>query len=539
MPSLAIPESNFNKIRGLPDAARMRYMTFHKAKAYFNTTLHRETLVKTSLPFMRPGQQADWLPPAWRADAVADPMSLPRYLGLMARINLTGRTQDLVRWRRVVKAMIDDPAWGPETLPPLDRLTDAELIRHVERLMRAEQTYCNDSWSGWVQYPRDLAAWIQAMLGWYDGDRPELLGDLFAGTIRRSKTQIEQHELCAVARIIERSDELRDLLKRHAGPAFFEACEATTEGRAFLEAYTAFRDRWSFRGHEDRDLYFARRGEDPWIDYRSLTSLLSGDEPLDSEERDRAVNVRRLAAVEEVVTNFRRKPFGAVRAELFTAAHEYFHEWLILRDDQRWSLDQLTMSQRLLMQEYGRRLQRRGLIDAPDDYYFLTLQELQRLNAAGVSSPLVRAKITARRRDFERLYNREVAPPAWLQFGQGVDLDADLGDDADGVLTGLPTSSGTVTGIARVVPRIDEIGTVRKGEILVCNSTDPGWTPVFSVVSGVVTETGGILAHASCLSREYGLPAVQLTAAMRRIPNGATITVDGSAGRVQIVSVPD
>jgi pyruvate,water dikinase len=244
-------------------------------------------------------------------------------------------------------------------------------------------------------------------------------------------------------------------------------------------------------------------------------------------------------AVDEVVANLRRKPFGALRAEAFKTAHRYFHDWLVLRDDERWSTDRTTMSQRLVMQEYGRRLRARGLIEAADDYYFLTLQELERLSAAGVASPLVRAKIAARRRDFERLWRREVDPPFWLRFGAGVDLDAAPADDADGVLAGLPTSSGVVTGVARIVTRVQDIGTVRKGEILVCNSTDPGWTPVFSVIAGIVTETGGILAHASCLSREYGLPAVQVTAAMKRIPDGATITVDGGSGRVTIVSVPE
>jgi pyruvate,water dikinase len=43
-----------------------------------------------------------------------------------------------------------------------------------------------------------------------------------------------------------------------------------------------------------------------------------------------------------------------------------------------------------------------------------------------------------------------------------------------------------------------------------------------------------MLAHASCLSREYGLPSVQLSNAMQRIPDGATITVNGDTGDVRI-----
>lgn len=538
MPSLALPESNANRLRGLPEAAGMRYMTFHKAKAYFNTTLHRETLVKTSLPFMRPGQQADWLPPEWRDEAVSAPLSMGAYLRLATKMNLQSGKQDLIRWRHEMQSFIDDPAWHPDALPDLRRLSDDALIRLVHTLMRREQDFCTRTWYAWVQYPRDIMSWIMVMLGWYDGDRPEVLGDLFAGTIRPSYTQKENVELCAVARLVAASPALRALLEEHEGPAFFDACSSTPEGRDFLAAYTTFRDKWSFRGHEDRDMYFARRGEDPWIDYRALKALLSGSDgaaDLDPEAREHAVNARRLAAVDEVVANFRRKPLGALRAELFKCAHHYFHDWLVLRDDERWSTDRTTMCQRLVMQEYGRRLLARGLIEADDDYYFLTWAELERLSAAGVASPLVRAKISARRRDFERLWRREVDPPFWLQHGQGVDLDALAEDSGDpGVLVGLPTSSGVATGVARVVSRVQDIGTVARGEILVCNSTDPGWTPVFSVISGIVTETGGILAHASCLSREYGLPAVQVGSAMKRIPDGAMITVDGSTGRVRI-----
>lgn len=92
-------------------------------------------------------------------------------------------------------------------------------------------------------------------------------------------------------------------------------------------------------------------------------------------------------------------------------------------------------------------------------------------------------------------------------------------------------------GRARIVLDLGQIGTLEQGDILVTNSTDPGWTPVFAVISGLVLETGGMLAHGSCLSREYGLPAVTVANATRLIPDGATIIVDGGAGRVSLAEV--
>jgi len=104
----------------------------------------------------------------------------------------------------------------------------------------------------------------------------------------------------------------------------------------------------------------------------------------------------------------------------------------------------------------------------------------------------------------------------------------------DGVFHGTATSPGVMTGVARIVMDHSEMGRVSRGEILVTHSTDPGWNPVFTMISAVVTETGGLLSHASCLAREYGFPAVHLLHAAKLIPDGATITVDGHTGTVTV-----
>lgn len=75
-------------------------------------------------------------------------------------------------------------------------------------------------------------------------------------------------------------------------------------------------------------------------------------------------------------------------------------------------------------------------------------------------------------------------------------------------LTGTSGSSGTATGPARVVSGPPDFSKVRPGDIVVCRLTDPAWTPLLTVVAGVVTETGGLLSHAAIVAREQGIPAV-------------------------------
>ena len=102
-------------------------------------------------------------------------------------------------------------------------------------------------------------------------------------------------------------------------------------------------------------------------------------------------------------------------------------------------------------------------------------------------------------------------------------------------LKGLGTSRGSVQGVARVCAQLSDIGRVQRGEILITTATDPGWTPVFTVIAGIVLETGGMTAHGSMLAREYGLPAVQIANVTRLIPDGSRIEVDGNTGTVTLL----
>ncbi|GAA4901324.1 pyruvate,water dikinase [Stackebrandtia albiflava] len=103
-------------------------------------------------------------------------------------------------------------------------------------------------------------------------------------------------------------------------------------------------------------------------------------------------------------------------------------------------------------------------------------------------------------------------------------------------LTGAPGSRGTVTATARVVRGRDDFPAVSPGDVVVCPYTDPAWTPLFTVASAVVTETGGVLSHAAIVAREYGIPAVLgVTGATTRIRTDDRVTVDGAAGTVTVL----
>ncbi len=107
------------------------------------------------------------------------------------------------------------------------------------------------------------------------------------------------------------------------------------------------------------------------------------------------------------------------------------------------------------------------------------------------------------------------------------------------VVHGVPGCPGIVRGIARVVTDSHDPTALAPGDILVAPITDPSWTPLFVPAAGVVVDVGAPLSHAIIVSRELGIPCVvSATDATKRIPDGATIEVNGDIGTVTILSMP-
>jgi phosphoenolpyruvate synthase/pyruvate phosphate dikinase len=77
--------------------------------------------------------------------------------------------------------------------------------------------------------------------------------------------------------------------------------------------------------------------------------------------------------------------------------------------------------------------------------------------------------------------------------------------------------------------------TLTPGEVLVCRTTSPAWTPLIARAAAVVADAGSVLAHCAILAREYGIPCVVGTGvATQRITDGMHVTVDGTQGLVRL-----
>jgi pyruvate,water dikinase len=526
---------------GINELIGMRIWKYHKGEIYYNCTWEKIWLQRSTIPSGRVGEALSMVPKPWHGEITAAPFSLVAYLRALLKTHAMDS-----RVIGIKKAMIDwrthryDEVRG-KSYAELRLVTDKELKRYIAQQLELEVDTGSPIVMALVAHMTALIGLFAKVLAkWYDGGEPmTVFTRLISGSRERTDTQIENHALWELSQRIRNTDELAQLFRQHQGADFFSACEQSGAGRAFLAQYRPFAAKYAHRGHADRDISFDRRDDNPGLDYPAFQTLLSVKNPVDPEAQEQEVNRRREAALDQVLENVGKKAFGFLRAEAIKILYAMTHDYLAMRDNERqFPNDMVVMSYKRGFVEVGKRLHERGLIDAPRDVFFLGYPEAcELLDGHTRNLPLLKAKIAARRRNCERRINGESPMPKYIRRNRAVDMDTTGAGivSSDGVHPGIPTSPGIVTGRARIIRKLTEIGRVQDGEILVTNSTDPGWTPVFLVIKGVVVETGGALSHASCLAREYGFPAVQLEGAMQLIPDGATIMVDGNTGCVSVI----
>ena len=329
-------------------------------------------------------------------------------------------------------------------------------------------------------------------------------------------------------------------------------------GRAWLEELERVKDPWFNMAVGDGLYHFYGSWyDDPGIPYASVVG-----------------HVRALKAGEDV-----ERPSEEIARERDRLAEEY---GALLDDDARKTFDELLGLSRTVfpyveehkfycdywfltrwwnkLREFGALLAEGGFLEQAEDMFQLgrhevaqALDELLLCWATGGAplGPSHWPPIVARRRELLERLADWTPPPAIgatpeaitdpmsiMLWGVTTERVQEWASARDGgsQLTGAAASPGTVEGPARVVVDVEEISSVRDGDVLVCTITSPAWAPIFPKLRGVVTDIGGVMSHAAIVCREYGLPAVvgtgRATAAIR---TGQSIRVDGSSGVVTIL----
>jgi phosphohistidine swiveling domain-containing protein len=282
----------------------------------------------------------------------------------------------------------------------------------------------------------------------------------------------------------------------------------------FHRRYDAFIAEFGHRGPAEFDVASITWHEDRFLVYSVLKNPPRSKKSI---ERSRVIQdiLKDLPSFERYVTRLfipRIETLTAIRENgkhyVFKILSKVKDQLLILEDD----------------------LIKKGLLEKARDIFFLCLDDLEAIREGTLSKEKTLKLLSERKAEWYKYLNIKV-PDIVYEDGEQVFLSTRGKTD----LSGTPLSYGRVCGRARIIESFADTNILEKGDIMITNHTDPGWTPLFSVVSGVVIEVGGLICHAAMVARELGLPAIVLPGAMSSIPDKAMIELDADTGKVALM----
>lgn len=336
---------------------------------------------------------------------------------------------------------------------------------------------------------------------------------------------------------IKKSEALTNLFATTSLENLKDALQASAEGAAFLSEVQQVLNVYGWRianSHEFSDETWI---ENPIYIFEVIMEYLKKDYNFDEEFAK--VVAEREAKVASLLAQYE----DSTEKATFMQIHEWALQYWGVDEDHHFYIDaMLPAKARLLLLEIGKLLVKAKAIHSAEDIFYFYLDELVEL----VQNPTdATANVTARKemlaqdakKDIPANYGtppqEEAAPVIERIFGT---KSAEVNEE-EKTFKGYAASKGTHTGIVRIVRNQDDFAKVTKGDVLVCKTTLPPWTVLFSIAGAVITDAGGILSHAGTVAREYKLPAVLGTkVSTQLLKDGDVVTVDGTNGVVTIVN---
>ncbi|NOU94096.1 PEP-utilizing protein [Paenibacillus sp. LMG 31456] len=381
--------------------------------------------------------------------------------------------------------------------------------------------------------PRTAFMALEQMYGQLTGSADTVVVyDMLAGVMNKSLET--DRELWKLADWVKQSPVLVAAFAEEATEVGYNVrIEQTEEGLTLLKRLQDVLEIYGQRSTNSHEFNDETWAENPEYALRIIARYIKKDYDFD---REFAETVRqREAKAEEVIA-------GLPEVELkqtFVMMYQWALDSWGLDEDHHFYIDaMLPAKSRPFLLNVGRLLVDQGVLEDKADVFFLYLDEL----LAMLSDPTpLHAQIGQRKAEFE--VNKQKQPAPFYGTPPEVPMDPALErifggkppeiQEQEQTFTGYAASQGTYTGTVKVVRNPEDFSKVQQGDVLVCKTTTPPWTVLFSIVGAIVTDAGGILSHAGTVAREYKLPAVVGSkVATSLLKDGDIVKVDGTKGVV-------
>ena len=283
-------------------------------------------------------------------------------------------------------------------------------------------------------------------------------------------------------------------------------------------------DDYGYHSDKELDITYPCYYEEPEV----MISMVKDMALLDDSYSPEADKERGVAVYTKILDNL-KKNVSAGKYKKIADKVSNMRKMLWWREEFRDVSTRFYYMLRMYTIEYAKKLVSDGVLEKVDDVWFLKVGNLwDYIDGKKTKEDL--NDLIRRNKFYYNAYRNYISDN---EIGHNFHVISEAANKNS--IRGLGANNGKITGTARVIEDFTQIDRLQEGDILVTRFTDTGWTPKFAILSGIVTEYGGILCHAAIVSREYGIPAIVCCKdAMSKISDGQQITIDGSTGVVTI-----
>ncbi|TDL60827.1 phosphoenolpyruvate synthase [Rhodococcus qingshengii] len=375
----------------------------------------------------------------------------------------------------------------------------------------------------------NTSSWINEKMNEWLGEKN--VADTLSLSVPNNITSEMGLALLDVADVIRPYPEVISYLQQVKDDNFLDDLVKFDGGQEIQDAIIAYLNKYGMRCAGEIDLTKTRWSEKP----TTLVPLILGNiktyEPGAGKRKfEQGLQVA-LKKEQELVHRLKQLPDGEQKAEEAKQMIRLLRNSIGYREYPKYGMiNRYFVYKKALLKEAEQLVQNK-LISEKEDIYYLTFEELHEV----IRTNKLDYQIITKRKDEYKFYEKLTPPRVITSDGEIITGQYKRENLPDNAIVGLPVSSGVIEGRARVILNMDDAD-LEDGDILVTSFTDPGWTPLFVSIKGLVTEVGGLMTHGAVIAREYGLPAVVgVENATKLIRDGQRIRVNGTDGYIEIL----
>jgi len=400
------------------------------------------------------------------------------------------------------------------------------ILEDIQRLKKANA----DSQSfGVIMTGMNASSWVNEKMNEWLGEKNA--ADVLAQSVPNNITSEMGLELLHVADVICPYPAIIEYLQQTKNDNFLDELVQFDGGEKVRDAIFDYLNKYGMRCAGEIDITRPRWSEKPLT---LVPAILGNIKNLESGAGNRKFEQGRqesLKKEQELLERLKQLPDGAQKANETKRMIGLIRNFAGYREYPKYGIVSRYFVYKQALLKEAENLVQAGVITEKEDIYYLTFDELREV----ICTNKLDHQLISKRKDEHKIHKKLNPPRVLTSDGEIVTGRYNRENLPAGAIVGLPVSSGVVEGRARVILNMEDAN-LEDGDILVTPFTDPGWTPLFVSIKGLVTEVGGLMTHGAVIAREYGLPAVVgVENATRLIKDGQRIRVNGTDGYVEIL----